>query len=208
MAADSRIAVGSASDVTLVEEARAGDADAFERLLDARLDRAHHAALAILRNDWDARDPCQDAFVAAWRKLPRLRQPARFDAWLDRIVVNQRRTLLRARRARAQARVDRRSSRNPVAGRPAGGRTAEAYARRERKTPHVSFGIPLGWPQRSGGQAPEADALSTELQARGTDHTAQARIDRRLMVPPRIPDAKTSRRAPSPGLGTTGGSCG
>jgi hypothetical protein len=37
----------------------------------------------------------------------------------------------------------------------------------ERKTPPVSLGVPLGWPQRSGGQAPEADALSTELQARG-----------------------------------------
>src|SRR6188474_1936906 len=37
----------------------------------------------------------------------------------------------------------------------------------ERKTPAVSLGVPLAWPQRSGGQAPEADALSTELQARG-----------------------------------------
>ena len=31
----------------------------------------------------------------------------------------------------------------------------------------LSLGVPLGWPLRSGGQAPEADALSTELQARG-----------------------------------------
>ena len=36
----------------------------------------------------------------------------------------------------------------------------------ERKTPPVLLGLPLGWPLRSGGQAPEADALSTELQAR------------------------------------------
>ncbi len=39
----------------------------------------------------------------------------------------------------------------------------------EGKTPHVSLGVPLEWPLRSGGQAPEADALSTELQARGHD---------------------------------------
>src|SRR5574342_240075 len=37
----------------------------------------------------------------------------------------------------------------------------------ERKTPPVSLGVPLGWPLRSGGQGPEADALCTELQARG-----------------------------------------
>jgi hypothetical protein len=37
----------------------------------------------------------------------------------------------------------------------------------ERKTLPISLAVPLGWPLRSGGQAPEADALSTELQARG-----------------------------------------
>jgi RNA polymerase sigma-70 factor, ECF subfamily len=102
MTADSRIAVGSPSDVTLVEHARAGDADAFERLLDTRLDRAYRTALAILRTDWDTRDACQDAFVSAWRELPRLRDPTRFDAWLDRIVVNQCRSLLRSRKARVR----------------------------------------------------------------------------------------------------------
>ena len=56
----------------------------------------------ILRTDWDARDACQDAFASAWRELPRLRDPARFDAWLDRIVVNRCRTLLRRRKARVR----------------------------------------------------------------------------------------------------------
>jgi RNA polymerase sigma-70 factor (ECF subfamily) len=102
MTANSRIAAGSASDATLVEQARSGDADAFERLLSTRLDRAYRTALAIMRTDWDARDACQDAFVAAWRELPRLRDTARFDAWLDRIVVNSCRTLLRARRVRVR----------------------------------------------------------------------------------------------------------
>jgi RNA polymerase sigma-70 factor (ECF subfamily) len=98
--ANTRIGLGSASDLTLVERARAGDAEAFERLIDSRLDRAYRTALAILRTEWDARDACQDAFVAAWRDLPRLRDAPRFDAWLDRIVVNQCRTLLRRRKAR------------------------------------------------------------------------------------------------------------
>jgi len=102
MTANAPIAVGSASDTTLVERARAGDGAAFERLIDARIDRAYRMALAILRTDWDARDACQDAFVAAWWGLPRLRDTTRFDAWLDRIVVNQCRTLLRRRKARVR----------------------------------------------------------------------------------------------------------
>jgi len=97
---NARVGLGSADDAALVERARAGDADAFERLIEARLDRAYRTALAIVRTDWDARDACQDAFVAAWRELPRLRDVTRFDAWLDRIVVNQCRTSLRRRKAR------------------------------------------------------------------------------------------------------------
>ena len=102
MMADVRTTLGVASDATLVERARAGDADAFERLIDARLDRSYRTALSILRTDWDARDACQDAFVSAWRELPRLRDTTRFDAWLDRIVVNRCRTLLRTRKARVR----------------------------------------------------------------------------------------------------------
>ena len=70
MTASASTSVGSASDASLVELARAGDVQAFERLIDARLDRAYRMALAILRTEWDARDVCQEAFLAAWRELP------------------------------------------------------------------------------------------------------------------------------------------
>ena len=100
MTANERLGPGSATDASLVERARAGDAEAFEWLLESRLDRAYRMALAILRTDWDARDACQDAFMAAWRELPRLRDVTRFDVWLDRIVVNRCRTVLRSRKAR------------------------------------------------------------------------------------------------------------
>lgn len=102
MTLEARIGFDPAGDVTLVERARAGDEHAFERLIEARLARAYRTAFAILRTDWDARDACQEAFIAAWRDLPRLRDVSRFDAWLDRIVVNQCRTLLRARKARVR----------------------------------------------------------------------------------------------------------
>jgi hypothetical protein len=48
-----------------------------------------------------------------------------------------------------------------------GGVAGWASTKRQRKTQPVSLGPPVGWALRSGGQAPEADALSTELQARG-----------------------------------------
>lgn len=99
---NARIGFGATGDVTLVEQARAGDADAFERLIEARLERAYRTAFAILRTDWDARDACQESFIAAWRELPRLRDVDRFDAWLDRIVVNQCRSLLRRRKTRVR----------------------------------------------------------------------------------------------------------
>jgi RNA polymerase sigma-70 factor (ECF subfamily) len=82
-----------------VHRAARGDQAAFARLVETQVDRSFRTARAILGNDADARDATQDACVSAWRELPNLRDPASFDAWLQRIVVNACRTLLR-RRAR------------------------------------------------------------------------------------------------------------
>src|SRR5262249_7309083 len=61
---------------------------AFERLIATRLDRCHRLAWSILLDDADAADATQEAFVSAWRQLPRLRERAAFDGWLNRIVAN------------------------------------------------------------------------------------------------------------------------
>jgi len=83
----------------LVRQAQRGDGAAFERLVEARLDGAYRLAVAILGSEADARDAVQEAFVAAWRKLRGLRDPARFEPWLDRIVVNTCRMAIRHRNA-------------------------------------------------------------------------------------------------------------
>ncbi len=89
MDAVTRAANGATSaDGALVRRARAGDAAAFEVLVDSRIDRCYRLAWSILANDADAADATQDALVSAWRQLPRLRDPARFDGWLNRIVAN------------------------------------------------------------------------------------------------------------------------
>jgi RNA polymerase sigma-70 factor, ECF subfamily len=82
----------------LLERAAAGDADAFEALLEPRFPRLLRMAVAITRNSSDAQDAVQEACVSAWRQLPRLRDRARFDAWLGQILVNACRGQLRRRR--------------------------------------------------------------------------------------------------------------
>ncbi|HET7495205.1 MAG TPA: sigma-70 family RNA polymerase sigma factor [Candidatus Limnocylindrales bacterium] len=88
-------------DDALVLRARTGDAAAFGVLVDSRIDRCYRLAWSILSNDADAADATQDALLSAWRQLPRLRDPAVFDSWLNRIVAN---AALMARRHRVRLR--------------------------------------------------------------------------------------------------------
>jgi RNA polymerase sigma-70 factor (ECF subfamily) len=67
-------------------------------LVSQRQDRLYRTAWSILRNDADALDAAQEACIKAWRELPRLRDPDRFDAWLMRSLVNRCRDMLRARK--------------------------------------------------------------------------------------------------------------
>jgi RNA polymerase sigma-70 factor (ECF subfamily) len=72
----------------LVERAREGDHDAFAELARAAVVRLDGAARLILRDPELARDAVQDSLIRAWRDLPKLRDPDRFDAWLHRLTVN------------------------------------------------------------------------------------------------------------------------
>jgi RNA polymerase sigma-70 factor (ECF subfamily) len=82
----------------LVARAAGGDAMAFEELVTITADRSFRIARAILGDESDARDATQDAYVSAWRELPRLRNQDTFEAWLRRILVNACRMKLRERR--------------------------------------------------------------------------------------------------------------
>jgi RNA polymerase sigma-70 factor (ECF subfamily) len=72
----------------LVERARSGDRDAFEALVQLTSDRMYAIAARILRDADLAEDALQGALIAAWKSLPTLRDPARFEAWLRRPLVN------------------------------------------------------------------------------------------------------------------------
>jgi RNA polymerase sigma-70 factor (ECF subfamily) len=72
----------------LVERARRGDHDAFAELTGAAITRLDATAWLMLRDTERAMDAVQNTLLRAWRDLPTLRDPDRFDAWLHRLLVN------------------------------------------------------------------------------------------------------------------------
>ena len=75
-------------DRVLVEQARRGDRDAFTVLVHQVDDSLYAIAQRILRDPALAEDALQNALVLAWRRLPKLRDPDRFEAWMRRILVH------------------------------------------------------------------------------------------------------------------------
>jgi RNA polymerase sigma factor (sigma-70 family) len=71
----------------------------FAELSDAALRRSYGLAGYLLGDSMDAEDATQEAMARAWRARRSLREPASFDVWLDRILVNTCRDRLRRRRA-------------------------------------------------------------------------------------------------------------
>jgi RNA polymerase sigma-70 factor (ECF subfamily) len=76
------------SDDQIIERTLAGDTDAFS-LLVRRWERPIYGlSLRMLGRDEDARDVCQETFLAAFRNLRKFRGDAKFSSWLYRIAIN------------------------------------------------------------------------------------------------------------------------
>jgi RNA polymerase sigma factor (sigma-70 family) len=71
----------------LIERAKDGDLDAFSALTLGRTNQLYATARLILRDGPLAEDVVQEVLVRAWQDLRGLRDPDRFDAWLQRILV-------------------------------------------------------------------------------------------------------------------------
>ena len=76
-------------DADLVVRAQQGDEQAFALLAGHFYGQLRHVAVRILRDEDLAKDATQQAALDMWRYLPRLRDPARFEAWAYRILVNR-----------------------------------------------------------------------------------------------------------------------
>lgn len=72
----------------LVDRARAGDRDAFGELVRIHQHGVYTLAVRLVRDRDLASDVTQDAFVRAWRAMPKFRGDAKFTTWLHRITVN------------------------------------------------------------------------------------------------------------------------
>jgi RNA polymerase sigma-70 factor (ECF subfamily) len=85
-------------DLELVEAVRRGSGAAFDDLVRRHEARVVRLCGRILGDADEALDAAQEAFVKAWRGLPRFAGDARFSTWLTRIAINQCRNELRRRR--------------------------------------------------------------------------------------------------------------
>ena len=74
---------------SLVARARAGDRHAFRALVERHQGRALALARRLLRDDAEAEEVAQDAFLKAWSALPGFRAESSFGTWLHRIVYRR-----------------------------------------------------------------------------------------------------------------------
>jgi RNA polymerase sigma-70 factor (sigma-E family) len=82
----------------LVRDTVPDRATTFERLGEGQLVASYRLAAVLLRDRIEAEDAVQDALLRAWHGWPRLRDPARVEAWFQRILVNGCRDRLRQRK--------------------------------------------------------------------------------------------------------------
>jgi len=72
----------------LVRDARKGDTSAFEELVTRHRDRIFARALSMMRNEEEAIDLSQEAWVKAWQRLEQFQGESSFTTWITRIVIN------------------------------------------------------------------------------------------------------------------------
>ena len=75
-------------DFRLVALAQKGDMEAYDELVTRHRGKIYAMIRNMVKNDADAWDLSQDAFIKAWKALPRFEARARFSTWLFRIAHN------------------------------------------------------------------------------------------------------------------------
>ena len=82
-------------DINLVKQAKSGNTQAFEELYDRYYGKIFALARMTVKNEADAEDILQQAFISAWRNMHSLTSPEAFSTWLQKITLNQCYSLLR-----------------------------------------------------------------------------------------------------------------
>jgi RNA polymerase sigma-70 factor (ECF subfamily) len=84
----SKIDYSIAADEVLVKASQKGDMEAFEELVARHRDKIYARAYSMLRNEDDAVDLSQEAWVKGWQRLVQFQGDASFATWMTRIVIN------------------------------------------------------------------------------------------------------------------------
>jgi RNA polymerase sigma-70 factor, ECF subfamily len=87
--AERRMLPPSGAGCELVDRARDGDREAFERLVSEHLPRVWRVVWRIVRHGEDAEDVVQEVFLAAWQGLSGFRHECAFSTWIHRIAVTR-----------------------------------------------------------------------------------------------------------------------
>ena len=168
-----RLPARGGMDTELVRRAQDGDREAFAALVPPAVDRLLPVAFQILGDPDLAEEATHVAVINAWRKFPSLREPARFEAWLYRLVVNACRDEVRRRPWEVHASV-------PLTW-PSTGRAGAAGRRPRSARSGVSSTV---------GRSPGGDRAPPPCRP------APVEVGRALGVPPeRSVRASTTRRA-------------
>ena len=78
----------SADDQTLVRASQRGDMAAFEELVARHRDRVYARAYSMMRNEEEAVDLSQEAWVKGWQRLAQFHGESSFGTWMTRIIIN------------------------------------------------------------------------------------------------------------------------
>src|SRR5436305_9989597 len=78
----------SSEDRALVQAARKGDMIAFEELVARHRDKIFARAFSMMRNEDEAIDLSQEAWVKGWQRLAQFQGDSSFATWITRIVIN------------------------------------------------------------------------------------------------------------------------
>ena len=78
----------SAEDPALVRAAQSGDMAAFEQLVVRHRDKIYARAYSMMRNEEEAIDLSQEAWVKGWQRLRQFQGESSFGTWMTRIVIN------------------------------------------------------------------------------------------------------------------------
>jgi RNA polymerase sigma-70 factor (ECF subfamily) len=94
------------SDDQIIERTLAGETDAFGMIVRRWERPIYGLSLRMLGRDEDARDVCQETFLAAFRNLQKFRGDAKFSSWLYRIALNACHSRLRGQTSAAMQSID------------------------------------------------------------------------------------------------------